>query len=187
MKIRNAIRAAAALIVGLLFSDPSLAEPCFRGRPECGSYLVFEVSYARSLGGEGMHYGFGEFGYMRNRSDPWALGGTVMVGVRGSGSSELRTGAAVRARRWLPSGNSLDLSSGPLVASADGLTRLGGAAEVMYNIHDRAHLTARWEYVKMPGKNDSSVYLGAGLGSKPALIVGGIVGVVFGGLALVWD
>ena len=187
MKIRNAIRAAAALIAGLLFSDPTLAEPCFRGRPDCRSYLVFEVSYARSLGGEGMHYGIGEFGYMRNRSDRWALGGTVLVGVRGSGQSEIRGGASVRARRWLQSGNSIDLSSGPLVASADGLTRLGGAAEVLYNIHDRVHLTTRWEYVKMPGENESSLCLGAGLGSKPALIIGGIVGVVLGGLALAWD
>ena len=186
--LRAAIGASIVLVALLSLAVPSSAGPCFRGKtlPDCTSFLIVENSYARRLG-EGMHYAFGEFGYMQNRSQRWAIGGTVMFGVRGSGSSELRGGAAVRVRRWLSSGNAVDLSSGPLLASADGLTRLGGAAGLTYNIADRVHITSRWEYVKMPGKDESSIYIGAGLGSKPALIGGALVGILVGGAALVWE
>lgn len=188
MVLREASVTATVLIACLSLAAPSFAGPCLRGEalPQCRSFLIIEGSYARRLGGEGMHYVFGELGYMRNRSEHWALGGTAMFGVRGSGSSELRGGAAVRVRRWLGSGNAVDLSSGPFLASADGLTRLGGAAEVIYNIGDRVHLTSRWEYVKMPGMDESSLYLGVGLGSRPALIGGAIAGVLIGGGALIW-
>ena len=187
MGLRSIIRVAAVLFASLNFATMSFAEPCFRGNPQCRSFLVFEDNYARSLGSEGMHYGFGEFGYMRNLSERWAVGGTTLFGVRGNGSSEIRGGGAVRVRRWLGSANALDLASGPLVASADGMTRLGGTAEVVYNMGDRVHFTGRWEYVKMPGKKETSLYLGGGLGSKPALIVGGVVGALMGALALAWD
>jgi len=187
MGLRTVVGSAAVLLATTFSATTSSAGLCLRGKalPECKSFLIIEDSYAHQVGGDGMHYAFGEFGCMRNTSARWALGGTTLFGIRGNGASELRGGAAMRVRRWLDSGHAVDFAAGPFLASADGLTRLGGAAEVIYNVGDRIHLTSRWEHVKMPRAQESSLYLGIGLGSKPALIGGGIAGVLIGGGAAI--
>jgi len=191
--MRFLITAAAVLITGFSIAVPSSAEPCFRGRrlPACQSFLLIENSYAYRVSGGGnedrTHYVFGEFGWMRNRSERWALGGTVSVGFRGHYSGEIRGGAAARLRRWVAEDRSIDFSLGPFVAEADGEGGLGAAGQVNYNYGDRFHLTSRWEYVKVPKVDSFGWYLGLGFGSKTALIVGGIVGALLGGTALATD
>ena len=189
------LAATLFLFLSALATSPGYAGPfCFRGRPlpDCGSFLLTEVTYAKRLNnssGDGTHSATGEFGWMRNRSERWALGAAAFIGIRGHYSTEVRVGPEVRLRRWLADGRSLDISSGMLVGGGSTGTRIGGFGQLSYNMGDRFHLTSRWEYARFPGyppETPFGWYLGAGLGSKTALIVGGSVGVLLAltGLAL---
>ena len=165
--------------------SPSRAGPCFRGRPlpECESFLLTEVTYAERMNDrsdDGVHSATGEFGWMRNKNERWAIGAAAFIGIRGSFSTQLRAGSEIRVRRWLADGRCLDIASGALVSGGSSGTKFGGFGQVSYNMLDRFHLTSRWEYTPAPLQKAFGWYIGAGFGSKTALIIGGVVGALIG-------
>lgn len=189
--MKRAVVLMIVTLAGTAGATPSWAGIAFRGKslPECRDYLILEDNYAYRVSGSSdedrTHYAFGEFGWMRNRSERWALGGTVLLGFRGHYSGELRTGAAVRARRWMGADRSLDISLGPIVGRADSRSHIGAGAQLAYNMGDRFHVATRLEYVETaaPGVEPLGLYLGFGFGSKPGLIAGLAVGGVLGVMA----
>lgn len=79
------------------------------------------------------------------------------------------------------------MSSGALVTGGSLHANFGGFGQVSYNVRDRFHLTSRWEYTPGPFNKPFGWYLGAGFGSKTALIVGGTVGALLGLAALTFS
>ena len=120
------------------------AEFCFTSQPspECGSYLIFEITGAARLTGTTRLYaptavpyagctvgctiedqpGYiaWDLGYMKTRSSRYALGGSLQLGGNEDG---VRLGLRARSRVFISHYGVVDLSAGPLAQ------RIGRAAE----------------------------------------------------------
>ncbi len=128
-------------------------------------------------------------GHMANLGEKYALGG-VVTGGTGNGGSGL-TGLKVRLRRWLSSDFSLEAEAGAFWGNAQTVRRsTGGTAALRFNIRDQGAVYLRWDVLPLPGESRSGEYgyhdpggtqhglsVGVGLGSLPALIGTGALGV----------
>jgi len=191
-------RPAVLLLLSALGLAPaSAAQTCFPARPlpDCRRYPVLELGYAHRLGGgptltggsPQVHYLNGELGWMVNRSPRLAVGGSLLMGALVDYAFELRPGVKARARYWLGPRTALDAGAGmilgrvptdrTMVAEA---RRLGGAGHLALSLHDALLLTVQAEYLSNPVDRDLVGYLGARLGSRPALWSGLIVGSLLG-------
>lgn len=176
---------------------------CLRGRPlpTCKTFWIIEmqaetpVMQSRRIfdTGTGYSYSYGVFedqlewnvGHMVNVSPSTAVGGVLSAGTA-SGSTI--SGVKVRGRRWLRTDISLELEGGlrrreSWPGPASGLT-VGGRL----NIRDHGAFYLRWDGLDIPadpylisvgGRNGGfyhALSVGAGLGSVPALIGSGAVG-----------
>jgi hypothetical protein len=129
------------------------------------------------------------FGHMANVGDNYAVGG-VVTGGTGNGGSGL-TGLKVRVRRWLSSDLSLEAEAGAFWGNAQSVRRTtGGTAAVRFNIRDQGAVYLRWDALPLreeswpgeygrfdPGGMQHGLSVGVGLGSAPALIGTGGLGV----------
>jgi hypothetical protein len=128
-------------------------------------------------------------GHMVNVGDSWAVGGALSVGT---GNADPLTGIKVRVRRWLSADVSLEMDAGMLRTDANGSrgeATAGGTVDLRVNIKDYGAFFLRWDGVPLSEQNHPVAYhdpggfqqafsVGAGLGSKPALVGTGAGGVV---------
>ena len=174
------------------------AQTCFRGRPlpACRSFALLELGYAHRLGAAPtatggspqVHYLNGELGWMFNRSPRLSIGGTLFAGGLVDYDFELRPGLKARARYWLGDRTALDVGAGLVlgrvpVESALWIRterRAGATAHLGLSLNEALHLTALAEYLPNPVERDFVGYVGARLGSKPALWSALIVGPLLG-------
>jgi hypothetical protein len=190
---------AVLLLLATLAQVPAgHAQTCFAGRPlpGCRSFPILELGYAHRLDGgptatgatPQVHYLNGELGWAFNRSPRLALGGALFAGALVDYAFELRPGLKARARYWLGARTGLDVGAGMVLGRvpADRASgspeerKLGGVAHVGLSLHDALHLTLQTEYVPNPVDRDLVGYIGARLGSKPALWSAIIVGPLLG-------
>jgi len=189
--------AVLLLLIALGLARAAAAQTCFPARPlpECRRYPVLELGYAHRLGGgptltggsPQVHYLSGELGWMVNRSPRLALGGSLFVGALVDYAFELRPGLKGRARYWLGPRTALDAGAGVILGRiptsrtmGTEARRLGGAAHLGLSLHDALLLTVQAEYLANPVDRDLVGYVGARLGSKPALWSGLIAGSLLG-------
>jgi hypothetical protein len=154
--------------------DPSGAGFRLRGQrlPVCKSFLIVEVGYSLQLystPGEDQYgyevessYGTFELGYMRNRDENSALGGTLFIGLKDSGN---RIGPVVRYRKWLSDKRSISYSAGLVMCNQDEGKSFGFTGSVAYNIMDLIALSTRIEFTPGNKADQFSVYIGANIGS----------------------
>jgi hypothetical protein len=173
---------------------------CFRGAPieRCRSFWIFEVTGARRAVGTSHVDRYGvktqdltewvawDLGYMRNRDNVHALGGSVSIGGSGGGT---RLAARLRQRTWLTRDFTLDLSAGPLTAqqqSADlsGTKQgFGVTGEVTLGAKDLVGVTVAGDVIKIQDRTASALYVGGKVGSWGA--VGASAAALLGVLALI--
>ena len=196
---RNAITSVAALLLCTITPMQSgHAQTCLRARPlpACRSFALLELGYAHRLGAPRtatgaslqVHYLNGEVGWMFSRSPRLSVGGAFFAGALVDYDFELRPGLKARARRWLGDRTALDLGAGVMVGRVPVDTavftmterRPGATAHLGLSLDDVVHLTVMAEYLPNPVDRDLVGYLGARLGSKPALRSGLIVGALLG-------
>lgn len=172
------------------------AQTCFAGRPlpACRSFAVLELGYAHRLdggtagGNPQVHYLNGELGWMFNRSPRLAVGGTLFMGALVDYAFELRPGLKGRGRYWLGRRTALDVGAGVILGRAPvdrsvysrWERRPGAAAHLGLSLHDALHLTFQTEYLPNPVDRDLVGYVGARLGSKPAMWSAIIIGPLLG-------
>lgn len=127
-------------------------------------------------------------GHMWNRSEAWALGGTVSVGNNARG---LFTGARVRARRWLNPSFSVSLETGLARSTARPNrfdTGIGPSVGLRFDSGDYLSAFVRYDRIEaIPvssrdpqfswSPNHEYVRVGVGLGGKAALVGTGAVAV----------
>ncbi len=176
----------AGIVIALLVAPSpgwaqavELAGLCFKGRPMpwCRSFLVTELGYRYRLNEpEGVSNRTSttwDVGWMTNRSESLALGGTVFFGVQ---TSALRTvGLKPRLRRWLTGGLSVDVSAGLAFPVRDPLASPAFSAaftgDVGLNLSDVWQLTGGFEIQKLAeGGTDVAWYGGGKGGSYVALV-----------------
>jgi hypothetical protein len=195
MRARSAI---LVLFATLGLAGSGAAQTCFTGRPlpKCHDFTLLELGYAHRLGGGPLltggspqvHYLNGELGWMVNRSPRLAVGGSLYLGALVDYAFELRPGLKGRVRYWLGERTALDAGVGPILGRSPGdlslsgaqRRRLGGTAHLGLSLHDALHLTLQAEYLPNPVDRDLVGYVGARLGSKPALWSGLIAGSLLG-------
>jgi len=125
------------------------------------------------------------FGHMANVTPSLALGGLLTLGT--GGGSGAFAGVKARARKWLGPEVSLELEGGLLRSGAAYPAANGVTAEVRLNISDHGSFFVRWDGLDLSGVSDPYGYrdvggfqqalsVGAGLGSKPALVGTGALG-----------
>jgi hypothetical protein len=180
----------------------SLSGGCFRGRPlpACRSFLVFEIQKTQPLvqtrrtifeGPGGPVYPIPEFGegvewtlgLMWNVSSRIAVGGAFTTGLG------VRTplGVRLRGRRWLSDEISVELEGGLLRETGD-WPSTGWSLGTRLNVQDRVSFFGRWDaldlradqpYHPVDGGVQHAFTVGAGLGSRPAVIGTGVLGAVW--------
>lgn len=158
-------------------------------------YSVFDAQRNASVGVyENQRRAFGPvlewtLGHMANLGEKYALGGAVTAGTRNGGSG--LTGLKVRLRRWLSSDFSLEAEVGAFWGNAQTVQRsTGGTAALRFNIRDQGAVYLRWDLLPLPEESRSGEYgyydpggtqhglsVGVSLGSVPALIGTGALGV----------
>jgi hypothetical protein len=180
-------------------------QTCFRGRPvpACRSFAVLELGYAHRLGAAPtatggspqVHYLNGEIGWMFSRSPRLSVGGTFFAGALVDYDFELRPGLKARARYWLGDHTALDLGAGVMLGRVPAASamwspterRPGATAHLGLSLDEALHLTVLTEYLPNPVDRDLVGYVGARLGSKPALwsalIAGSLLGLAAVGMA----
>ena len=196
--------AAVAQEVGSAGEDPRVA--CFRGRPlpACKSFWIIEmqghaplIQTSRTVtytpGYPLRQTAFGSelewnLGHMVNLGPSWALGGVVTAGT---GAGEAFTGLKLRARRWMSPNISVEAEGGLLRTDGNGAlypNENGVTADVRLNIRDYGSFYVRWDGVSVParrygpdGSDDpggfhQALSVGVGLGSLPALVGTGALG-----------
>lgn len=88
--------------------------------PKCSSFLITEFGWSFGLGKSSdkgnLRLLNWELGYMVNRDEHSAIGGTFVIAVEPDGGAS-RLGLKVRYRRWLSNGASLDIAPGILILS----------------------------------------------------------------------
>lgn len=138
---------------------------CFKGAPidRCRYFMLTEYSRTGDEygGGEGTgHKNNIELGVMRNLDERSAVGMSVFTGVE----DRPHRGVAVRYRRWLNSGVSVDLAPGVMAAGGgDGLRLTGTAA---FSLADYVAVFVQGE------TGDNTVTAGVRVGALPGLIAG---------------
>jgi len=130
-------------------------------------------------------------GHMVNIGPSFALGGVITAG---SGSDDPLTGVKLRARRWLSPDASVELEGGLMRTNAGHVLYpavTGGTADVRLNIRDQGSFYVRWDGVALPrrdyilnGSSDPGGFqqafsVGVGLGSVPALLGTGALGLAY--------
>ena len=163
---------------------------CWRGKPECGSFMVTEAGLLYRVDDypfPGMDTNLAavfEVGYMKNISPKEAVGATGYALV----SDLTRLGICPRYRRWLSHSTSVDLSAGVLLGGEDPAIDYdppGFLLGASYNMKDLLALTLESEYSRYRDYGDglSSQYQttsdwtfrgGAKLGSGLGLLGGAI-------------
>ena len=201
VRLRGIMTPSPALIL-LLFTVAAVqaghAQTCFAGRPlpECRSFAVLELGYGHRVGGAPtatggspqVHYLNGELGWMFNRSPRMAVGGTLFMGALVDYAFELRPGLKGRARYWLGDRTAVDVGAGVILGrvpvdrfiGSHTERRLGASAHLGLSLRDALHLSVQTEYLPNPVDRDLVGYVGARLGSKPAMWSAIIVGPLLG-------
>ena len=166
---------------------------CFRGQPlpACQRFVLTELGFLRNVattsrpatGYDGAtipglrdkdHASeiLLELGMMQNRGPKHAIGGVLVLGPD--------VGAKFRYRRWLDaSGVALDVGAGVV---RERRYRSQGAAlvsDVALNFSDYGAIVLRGSASRRDGRLATGLHAGARLGSKPALVGGAAVAVVF--------
>jgi hypothetical protein len=192
------------------------AEPprvgCFRGRPlpACKSFWITEMlgetplaqtTYRVQSGGYA--YPIESFedqlewnlGHMVNVSERYAVGGLLSAGT--AGGSTL-SGVKARGRRWLSEGLSLEVDAGLLRQDSYPSAANGVTLAARLNIRDQGAFYIRWDGIGLPenpypipgsydpGGFQQAFSVGAGLGSIPALVGTGALGLGVLLLFLAW-
>lgn len=184
-------------------SVPEYASGCLRGSPlpDCTSFWIVEMQRSTALvrpswtepgfGDDGPEVEAGSalfewtLGYMSNRSDRWALGGSVSLGF---GAAPGVTGVRARARRWLNPSLSLSVETGVARSSAQrGAYGAGTGPSVGLRLDtdDNVAIFARYDRVEAiplghpgsmpPAGHHEYLRVGAGIGGKAALIGTGVM------------
>ena len=182
---------------------------CFRGQPlpACRSFWIVElqgvlnlVSSSRQiLLGPDRQFPTREFsehsfqeqlewnlGHMFNVADRVAVGPVVTVG---SGSDDPLTGIRARGRWWITSDISGELEGGMLKSNVVYPASVGLTAGIRLNIRDQGAFLLRYDYLELPeqsygeyfdaGGGQHGLSLGLSLGSKPALVGTGALGLAY--------
>ncbi len=190
--------AALLLLCTMTPVQAGQAQTCFRGRPlpACRSFALLELGYAHRLGAAPtatggspqVHYLNGELGWMFSRSPRLSVGGTFFAGALVDYDFELRPGLKARARHWLGDRTAVDIGAGVMLGRvpvdrtswSPTERRPGATAHLGISLDDALHLTVLAEYLPNPVDRDLVGYVGARLGSRPALWSGLIVGSLLG-------
>ena len=174
---------------------------CFRGQPlpACKRFVLTELGVVRRVSGTTTQaVGFdgvpipgqsdkdfsneplAEFGMMQNVSVRNAIGGVLVLWPD--------VGAKARYRRWLDSsGVSLDVGLGMVRRTTDPMRSAALVSDVALNFSDYGALVLRAQTAAARGHRAVGVQAGVRLGSKPALIGGGVLAVLFGIFAAAWS
>lgn len=168
---------AAAQRTAVTAAPASEGRACFQPRPMplCKSFFIteFGVQYFVSPP-PGVHnqrrlLGTWELGYMRNRSERDAVGGSLFLSTNDQAN---RIGVRGRYRRWVGGGVAVDVSPALIVFESDenleGSGKLGAALGAGVSFHDYVGINTQVEAV------ESGVRFQAGvrLGGLPGVISG---------------
>ena len=176
-----------ALLWSLSGPQPLDAQTCFRGKrsDSCRSFFITEFGYASRLNqspdpSKDNFLYMWEFGFMVNRSERSALGGTLYFGADDNGT---RFAIKARWRRWLGDVGSLEVAPGIIVAGDDNhfdLNLPGFTGEVALNAADLFRVFLMVEVIKMeplqhfpniePVGTDVAWFGGIKLGSYAGLV-----------------
>lgn len=182
------------------------ASGCLQGSPlpDCASFWIVELQRSTALVRPSWtEPGFGEdgpqaqagstmlewtLGYMSNRSEQWALGGTVSLGFA---ADDRVTGVRARARRWFNPSLSLSVEAGLARSTAQrGAygTGTGPSVALRLDADDNVAVFVRYDRVEAiplgnpgsmpPAGHHEYLRVGAGIGGKAALITTGAILVV---------
>jgi hypothetical protein len=183
----------------------SADSPCLRARPypECRVFFVTSSgAYVRVAGGlgEGPMRGILDWGAMVNLSPKNAVGASWFVTGDEDGFS---TGPVLRWRRWLGPTQSLDFGVGTVIAGVESARRGSVLGLVKYNPVHWFGIAARPELVRyndvvydpagyrVVSGTKARLYMGAEIGGKPGLVLGGVAAVVLAlgiaAFAAAWD
>jgi hypothetical protein len=138
------------------------------------------------------HYLNGEAGFLLRRGARTSVGVTVFAGALVDYAFTLRVGLKGRVRRWLGSNASLEAGAGPILGRVTSgrfenevaSTGIGLTAHVALNLDDRLSMLAALETLGNESEPRPSLWVGARLGSRPALWAGGIAALGLGLAAL---
>jgi len=167
-----------------------------RPLPAARTFLVPEIGYgfrvneygANTFNLKRRHYFISEIALMANTGASFAVGPGTFIGMDEGG--EFRAGIKLHVQRWLTPTVSVDVAPGVLFADSRGRVEMPGfMASSTLRVTEWVGLTSQFE-ISRPGSDrstDYAFYLGAKLGSVPALIanaLGAVVAVVGGVLIL---
>lgn len=194
----------AALAAQTVGGDQGVEAPkigCFRGRPlpACKSFWIVEMQGTTPLAQTTRQVAYSDglpvpvesyesqlewnLGHMANLNPKFALGGVITLGTPGG---SLLSGIKARARRWLNDDVSIELEGG--WRTADQYPRGNGAtADLRLNVRDQGSFFLAWDGKVLPRQEFPGSFLdpggfaqafsvGAGLGSVPALVGTGALG-----------
>jgi hypothetical protein len=177
---------------------------CLRGRPldACRSFWIVEMQGQTPLVqttrevtyGGGFPSGLTAFenelewnlGHMVNVTPKIAIGGVLSAGT--NGGSGVLAGLKVRVRRWLTEDVSLEAEGGLLRTEDRYPAAHGVTADLRVNVRDQGSFFVRWDGVDIPplrapegsyfdpGGFEQAISVGVGLGSVPALVGTGALG-----------
>lgn len=176
---------------------------CLRGRPlpECRSFWIIEMQGHSPLAQteRDVIYGGGQpvriqtfenelewnLGHMVNLTDHFAVGGVLAAGTAGRDGF---AGLKLRMRQWIVDDVSIEAQGGLLRTNIQYPSLTGITADVRLNIRDQGSFFVRWDGVDVPpesypdgvyhdfGGFQQAVSVGVGLGSVPALVGTGGLG-----------
>ncbi len=166
---------------------------CFRGEPapRCDRFVITEMGYYKPVttsqatlvlpSGQVLRYPHIDpqltvnVGAMVNRGSHSAVGGTVLFGFGGGGA---QLGVLGRYRRWLTAdGFAVDVAAGLVQGELIDAERylasrgkaMGVTGELALNAGDYGAVVLRLDMLRRQNRENSALYLGARLGSKPAV------------------
>lgn len=176
---------------------------CLRGRPlpDCKSFWIVEMQAHTPLAQteRTVIYAYGgpsrmqmfenvlewNAGHMVNLTDRFALGGVATLGTQGvNGFSGLK----IRARRWMSEDVAVELQAGLLRTGERYPPATGMTADLRLDIRDQGAFFVRWDGVPLSeishpetghydlGGFQQALSVGVGLGSVPALVGSGALG-----------
>lgn len=177
---------------------------CLRGRPldACRSFWIIEMQGQTPLAQTTREVVYGgdvpsgltafeselewNLGHMVNVTPKLAVGGVVSAGT--NGGSGVLAGLKVRVRRWLTEDISLEVEGGLLRTEDRYPVAHGVTADLRVNVRDQGSFFVRWDGVDIaplrapggsyfdPGGFEQALSVGVGLGSVPALVGTGALG-----------
>ena len=175
---------------------------CFRGRPlpECKSIWIVEMQAATPLAQTSRTIQYPDaseddqvafksvlqwnLGHMVNVGNDWGIGGVVTLGTN---TEHWLSGLKARIRRWVNPHLSVEAEGGALLSSGHSGGK-GGTAALRFNIRDQGSVYLRWDMLRLPeiiggsgtydpGGTQHGLSFGVGLGSLPALVGTGALGI----------